>query len=115
MPFVVDVEVKFLAVELDGAVLEPRLAQFLGQGVELHELAGMLAGIPPGPRCGRRQARPVLHTVLLEYGLHLFVGKSAVASYDGMHDSRSLDVGIVVHVEDNAERQLVFVGRSEQM
>ena len=101
---------KFLAVELHGAVLESCRAQLLCQTVELNECVGILATVS-ALRCWRsRIARSVHHTVVLEQLLHLLVGVAAVRLYHGVNDAVFLHVGIIVEIEDDGECQLLLVG-----
>ena len=106
----IDIEMQFLAVELHRTVLESGCTEFLSQGIEFDELVGILALIGfllRGRRC--RLARAVFHTIILQDLLNLFIGIAAVALDDGMCQMPGLDVGLVVHLEDNTVTELFFV------
>jgi len=107
----VDVKVELLAVELHGAVLEAGGTEFLGKSIELDEFSSVLAliGILLCGR-GRRLTCAVLHTIILKDLLHLFVCIAAIATDDGMGEVPGLDIGLVVHLEDDAVTKFLLVG-----
>ena len=111
VPFLVDIEVQFFAVEVHGSVLEATLAQLLRHAVQHDEFLGQLARVGFLLRGGRcRLTGTVDNAVLLEYLLHLLVGEAAIGTDDGMGQVPRLDVGVLVHDEDDAVAQLVLVG-----
>ena len=102
----VELELHFLTLEVDGAVLVALAAQDCGQGVEPED------GFPDG--------RAVGHGVGLDDFLRLLVGHAAVAADDrlahpGLEDFggsvRSLTVAFAfgVHLHDDAEAEFVLV------
>ena len=104
------IEVKFLAVELHGSVLEACRAQLLCQTVELNECVGILATVSSLRSRRSRIARSVHNAVVLKQLLHLLVGVAAVRLYYGVNDAILLHVGVVVEIEDDGECQLLLVG-----
>ena len=80
------------AVEVDGARCHAPFTQYLGEGVELHQLGGILA------------------LTCFQDVLHLLVGEASVAPDYGVRDVRVADVALVVDAEDDGVRQLLLVG-----
>ena len=102
---------KLLTVELHGAVLEAGGTEFLGEGIEFDELCGMLALIGVLIRSrGSRLTRAILHAIVLEQLLHFLVGIAAIALDDGMGEVPGLDIGLVVHLEDDAVTEFLLIG-----
>ena len=106
----IDVEVQFLAVKLHGTVVEAGLAQRLGQTVEHHQFGSIIALVAFGAGCRGWFACSLFHAVALQYFLHFFISKAAVALDDGMHQSPFLHVCLFVHVEYHAVGQFLLIG-----
>ena len=100
--FLINIEVKFLAVEFHCSVLEAFLAQFLCQCVKdkqstcklrrhvcvtaVHRLVGLcLLKVFHMNRCWLASA--ILHAVLFQNVLHLLVGEAVVTLYHGVYQS----------------------------
>ena len=92
LSLVVYLELHFHPVELQCAVGEAFLAQYLGQAVQF------------------QQFELVVALARLDDLLRLFVGEAPVALDDGVHDAVVQHFGLVVEGEDDAVCQLLFVG-----
>ena len=83
----VNFKAHLLAVELHGAVLEPRLAQLLCQHVERYQFLGVFTLVSFRSCWRRRLSRSVDNAVVFKYLLHLFVGETAVAFYHRVYQA----------------------------
>ena len=110
MSLLIDVEMQFLGIKLHRPILESALAQFLGEPVEGAELPAILILESSLTRIGCRLTGAVDDTVVLQDLLRFLIGVAAVGSDDGMDDARGFDLGVVVEVEDDAERELILIG-----
>ena len=101
---------QFLTVELHAAVFEAGCTQFLGEGVERNQFGSILTLIGILLRSWRSWfACTVLHAIVLQNLLHLFVGIATITLDDGMRQMPMLDICLVVELEDHTVAQLLLV------
>ena len=121
MSFLINHEAHFLAVEVDGAMLHAGGTQLFGHAVQHDEFVAEVfrrTGSADGAgilrrllrRCGGLEVLVRSLAQLFEQILHLFVGEAAVAAYDGVDDAVRQHVGLLVHLENDAEAEFFLVG-----
>ena len=107
----IQTELHIRCLKVNRPMLKAFAAQLFGQFIQheqclLQLLTSRLSGVPDDTRvvgCS-------LASRLLQHGLRLLVGQSAIRMYDGSADLVTEHLGLVVHFHNDGHAEFIFVG-----